>query len=93
MKITNVVNMSDNISISATEANRSFSKLLREVGSGKRVTITSHGRPVARILPPENEDVVREKRAKALAALKARWATQEPITVGPWTRDDLYERD
>ena len=35
------------ITVTATEANRSLSRLLREVERGKRVVITSHGRKVA----------------------------------------------
>ena len=35
------------ITVTATEANRSLSKLLREIARGKRVVITSHGREVA----------------------------------------------
>jgi len=37
--------------ISAAEANRQFSKLLRAVEAGETITITSHGRPVARLCP------------------------------------------
>jgi prevent-host-death family protein len=85
--------MSEMISVSATEANRSFSKLLREVADGNRVRITSHGRPVALIVPDNGDSERRKKQLQALAALKARWATQEPIVVGPWTREELYERD
>lgn len=92
-KFTTVVNMSDMLTVSASEANRSFSKLLREVEQGKQVTVTSHGRRVAVISPPESDEVAREKKLKALAALQAHWATVEHVTVGPWTRDELYERD
>ena len=81
------------ITVSATEANRSLSKLLREVARGKRVVITSHGRNVAVMVPADQEGPTREQRLAALAKLKKRWATQEHITIGPWTRDELYERD
>lgn len=37
--------------ISATEANRDFSKVLRDVEAGARVTITKDGRPVAVLAP------------------------------------------
>jgi prevent-host-death family protein len=37
--------------IRATEANRQFSRLLREVADGDTFTVTSHGRPIARIVP------------------------------------------
>ncbi len=37
--------------VSATEASRQFSRLLREVEGGGRVTITKDGRPVAVLIP------------------------------------------
>lgn len=40
--------------ISAAEANRKFSQLLREVKEGRTYVVTSHGRPVARISPVWN---------------------------------------
>lgn len=39
--------------ITATDANRQFSKLLRVVEDGGRVTITKDGRPVAMLVPAE----------------------------------------
>jgi prevent-host-death family protein len=80
-------------SVTATEANRSFSKLLRAVERGENVEITSHGRKIAVLRPIDLEAPTREERLKALEKLKKHWATLEPITVGPWTRDELYERD
>ena len=85
--------MNMHITVSATEANRNFAKLLREVGLGKRITVTSHGNPVAEIVPTKDEAAAREKRLAALAALQKDWAEQPHITIGPWTRDDLYDRD
>jgi prevent-host-death family protein len=88
--------MNMHITVTATEANRSFSKLLREVAKGKRIAITSHGQDVAVLAPAEraeDKEAAREKRLEALAALQKQWAKQPHITIGPWTRDDLYDRD
>ena len=41
--------------VSASEANRSFSSLLRQVAQGQRFTVLSHGRPVATIVPAVEE--------------------------------------
>lgn len=43
--------MPDEGVISATEANRQFSRLLRAVENGGRVTITKDGKPVAVLTP------------------------------------------
>jgi prevent-host-death family protein len=74
--------------ISAAEANRKFSALLRNVRAGHSYVVTSHGRPVARILPfPEETQVSRTARATLLERLKA-----APVRViGPWNRDELYD--
>jgi len=79
--------------VTATEANRSFSKLLREVERGERIEITSHGRKVAVLQPAENEAARKARQLAALGKLKKRWAKQEFVVVGPWTREELYERD
>lgn len=81
-------------SVTATEANRSLSRLLRAVQNGERVEITSHGRRIAAVVPiVEDKAASREKQLAALAALQKDWAEQPHITIGPWTRDDLYDRD
>jgi prevent-host-death family protein len=78
--------------VTASEANRSFSKLLRAVEQGERVEITSHGRKVAVLAPIEHEAPSREQRLAALEKLKKRLAEQEFKVVGPWTREEIYER-
>jgi prevent-host-death family protein len=37
--------------ISAAEANRSFSRLLRGVREGRTYVVTAHGHPIARLMP------------------------------------------
>ncbi|HVZ10787.1 type II toxin-antitoxin system Phd/YefM family antitoxin [Rhodopila sp.] len=77
-------------SVTAAEANRSFSHLLRDVREGASFVVTVHGKPVARIVPA---DEAIAGRAKARAALMRRLRSQVPATdIGPWTRDDLYDR-
>ena len=75
--------------VSAADANRDFSKLLRDVRNGLSVVITSHGKPVAKIVPFVAQDRV---RAAAKATLLARLRSQRAINIGRWTRDELYER-
>jgi prevent-host-death family protein len=76
--------------VSAADANRDFSKLLRAVREGATVVITSHGKPVAKIVPFATTDRV---RAAAKKRLMARLRAQPAINIGRWTRDELYERD
>lgn len=72
--------------IAAAEANRQFSRILREVGQGDSFTITSHGRPVARIVPADQTD-----REAARRRLFERLDSVQPANAGPWSRDELYE--
>jgi prevent-host-death family protein len=75
--------------VSASEANRSFSALLRQVAQGKTVTVQFHGRPVATLAPA---DSAMPPFRKARRALLARLATQ-PASGEPrsWQRDELYD--
>ena len=75
-------------SVSAADANRKFSKLLRAVREGKSFVVTSHGRAVARIVPVEQDTGVARG---ARAALLKRRRSEPVVTIGRWSRDALYE--
>lgn len=80
--------------VSATEANRSFAKLLGDVKKGETVVITSHGTPVAHLVPPAAaNDELAARRAAARERLMARLRSQPAMDLGGWTRDELYEDD
>ncbi|MHB8530184.1 MAG: type II toxin-antitoxin system Phd/YefM family antitoxin [Caulobacteraceae bacterium] len=83
------------LTVPAAEANRQFSKLLRAAREGARITITSHGEPVAELGPvsSEGEDAELLARREAQEGLESHWAGLKPVVVGPWTRAELYERD
>lgn len=77
--------------VSAADANRHFSELLREVARGARITVTSRGKPVATISGADSVSAKRRDAAKRdlLARLLA-----TPVAAGRkrgWTRDDLYD--
>ena len=73
--------------ISAREANRHFSNLLREVSSGEGITILSRGKPVATISPASIDRP--QKNAARLSLLK-RLDKQNVSGSRNWTRDELY---
>ena len=74
--------------VSAADANRSFSRILRDVQGGSSYVVTSHGKPVARIVP---FSAAEEARTAARAVLWERLLSQPVIDIGPWTRDELYD--
>jgi prevent-host-death family protein len=74
--------------ISAADANRKFSRLLRDVREGQSYVVTSHGRPVARIAPVEEN---RTTTSKARSSLLGRLRSERVLKIGRWQRDELYE--
>jgi prevent-host-death family protein len=74
--------------VSAAQANRRFSQLLRGVRAGRRYLVTSHGKPVARIVPFGD---VSEALPGARDALLERLRRSGVVEIGKWTRDELYE--
>ena len=74
--------------VSAAEANRRFSELLRHVRDGRSVLVTSHGRPVARMIPADGGGAL---AATNLKRLLSRLRREKVVTIGRWTRDELYE--
>ena len=79
--------------IGASEANRSFLKLLKEAESGKTVTITRYGKPVARLEPIIRRPKLSEKeREAARERLRKLLEKGLPLGGGPHTRDEMRER-
>jgi prevent-host-death family protein len=74
--------------VSAADANRKFSQLLHSVRKGQSYLVTSHGKPVARIIPANERD---EVASGARDVLLARLRSQPVVRAGRWTRDQLYE--
>jgi prevent-host-death family protein len=75
--------------VTATEANRQFSAVLRDVADGHRVLITSRGKAVATIEP------VRPRVRAGLSAAKRRLLehldSMPVLGKRKWTRDELYD--
>jgi prevent-host-death family protein len=77
--------------VSAAEANRGFSRLLRGVRAGRSYVVTAHGRPIARLVPIGEADAEVRLREVAKQALLERLEGQPVIDIGRWTRDELYD--
>jgi prevent-host-death family protein len=78
--------------VSAAQANREFSKLLRAAASGERVVVTSRGKAVAEIVPATTSTKADE--AEQDAAVEAFFVelAQRPAENFPRaTRDDMYD--
>jgi prevent-host-death family protein len=76
--------------VTAAEANRQFSAVLREVAQGERVTVTSRGKPVATI-EPMRSGAGSARAGAAKRRLLAHLATVKAVGARGWTRDELYD--
>lgn len=74
--------------IAAAEANRQFSDVLRQVRAGTSYVVTSHGRPVARIVPVTSAEPL---KLSGRDVLMKRLRRARVIDAGRWTRDELYD--
>ncbi len=79
-------------SVGAREANRSFSKILKEAESGKTVTITRNGKPVARLVPAGRDKLSGKARDKALTDFLAMLEKGFDLGGKGFTRDEMHER-
>jgi len=70
------------------EAKAKFSEMIRRVGEGEEIVITSHGMPVAKLVPPEPQKLSGE--AAVAAILETRRAIAIRITpeeIREWIDD------
>jgi prevent-host-death family protein len=77
--------------ITATEANRDFSKLLEKVEAGEQINITKHGRIVATLTPADKSlQDMRKAKEKFMNEMRS----HKPIPgLTRGTRDELYDDD
>jgi prevent-host-death family protein len=73
--------------VTAADANRHFSSVLRDVASGEVVTVLSRGKPVATIGPVQART---DQRKSAKSALLERLNQQPALGQRDWSRDELY---
>ena len=72
--------------ITASDANRNFSGLLRDVASGESILIVSRGTPVAKISPVD----AKIGGMGAKESLLLRLSGQKALGRRDWTRNELY---
>ena len=77
--------------ITATEANRDFSKLLEQVVNGDTVNITKHGEIVATLMPAAQ--TLKAMEAGKRQHLKELMSRKPIPGITRGTRDELYEDD
>ncbi len=74
--------------VRAVDANRQFSRVLKQVSQGEEFLVISRGKPVATIAPVKKTD---GNHLAARKLLLDRLTGQETTGIRTWTRDELYE--
>ncbi|MBI4203854.1 MAG: type II toxin-antitoxin system prevent-host-death family antitoxin [Betaproteobacteria bacterium] len=74
--------------VTAADANRHFSSVLRAATHGEVFVVVSRGKAVAAIGPARKKTDAQRSAAKAV--LLKRLRAQRPTGKRAWTRDDLY---
>lgn len=80
--------------ITAAEANRNFSRLLKEVQTGEVIVVTSHGKPVATIeaYSEQPSNAEEDERRKVLVEEHVRRLSEQPVLdLGKFQRDWAYD--
>jgi prevent-host-death family protein len=77
--------------ITATEANREFSRVFNEVANGETYVVTARGKPVIRMVPVSAEETDREARKQRLKTYLEEISKRPVSNLGRVTRDDGYE--
>ena len=75
--------------VTASDANRQFSRVLRDATRGEEFVVISRGRTVATIGPAGNKTDAQRRAAKE--TLMKRLRGQRVTGKRTWTRDDLYK--
>lgn len=80
------------ITITATEANRRFSEMLRGLREGKTYVITSRGQRIAELrkTEPALSPAELARRRQARATLMKRLKAQAPLNLPHINRDEMY---
>jgi prevent-host-death family protein len=76
--------------VTAADANRLFSEVLRDVRNGTRVVVTVHGKAVAQIVGIDERIAAADD---ARQTLLARLAAPRPARATKWTRESLYAEE
>ena len=77
--------------VSAAQANREFSKLMKIAESGEEVVVTSRGTPKVKLVGIEKVDDAAARRQEAFDELTV-WLRSQPILNLPrMTRDEFYD--
>lgn len=80
-------------SVGAREANRSFSKILKEAENGNTVTITRNGKPVAKLSPVGKKWKSQAERDAAISRMVETLRNSGLHFGGRrFTRDEMHER-
>lgn len=81
--------------VTAAEANRNFSRIMKEAEAGETIIVTSHGEPTVKIVAVAEsrgiDEVERTRRQALWSQHKTRLLGQPTLGLGRFQRDWAYE--
>lgn len=81
--------------VTAAEANRNFSRIMKEAEAGETIIVTSHGEPTVKIVAVDKShginEVERTRRQALWSEHKARLLGQPTLGLGRYERDWAYD--
>lgn len=82
--------MGETLSIARAKAR--FAETIRKVERGEVVTLTRHGRPVARLEPLESEEAVNGPASEEICQIESRYGSAEASQATPPTAGRVEQR-
>ncbi len=64
-----------------------MAKKFSAAGANRQSVVVNHGKPVAKVIPVNENDLAAER---ARSAIFARLKKERVVKSGRWTRDELY---
>jgi prevent-host-death family protein len=81
--------------VTAAEANRNFSRIMKDAEAGETIIVTSHGEPTVKIVAVNHvqamSDVERTRREALWAQHNERLLGQPTLNLGRFERDWAYD--
>jgi prevent-host-death family protein len=80
--------------VTAAEANREFSKIMRAAEDGDTIVVTSHGEPkltIRKYVPEHPSSELQEFRKALWVEHRERLRKQTPMNLGRFSREWAYE--
>ena len=78
--------------IDKADLSHNFDAAVSDLRRGDVAIVTQDGKPLARLTALTDGDIAKLNRKAAFRRMMDLFEGQTPVNIGPWTREELYER-